>query len=570
MMQAQNNPINAGKILEYAIVAVLSFLFFAHYQFQTPYLPETDGYYHIKVAYLLREMGFFSDFKWAHYSLWREHYSDKEFLYHVYLIPFTYFKDLAFGGKIATVLMASIIFTSFYAVLRLNNVAYPWFWLLLLSMSGGFFLYRVNVPRPQGLSVVFVLWTIHFLINRKRIHLAILCFIYTYSYTAYHLPLVFALIISGYLWIFEKEIDWKTPAVVFAATLAGMLLSPFFPDNIRLFFLQNFYILYKGSGQEAILHMGGEFWPMDTRAVIKVNTAVVIPFIAAFFTAMYHPVKWGKEVKSVFLIALSLIFLTCSSKRFAEYSVPVTLLFCGFFFSPYLRKLQSWQVQYNKAMLSGALVMVILIALGVNSYNSTVGEFRSGPSGLEPAALWLKENTEEDELVYTGDWDDGPELLFFNHKNRYFVFLDPNFMYYWDPDVWRKWDALSNGRLGDQTFDILKNDFKVRYGVATSDFTGLKEIINRDNRMKIVFETQHAYVFKLDTAQTPEPAIVEFVRPALDEIKRYLMEREGLREEEALKKAARFFYFYESNGWQAGNGPMTDWRLEASRSLTWE
>jgi hypothetical protein len=315
--------------------------------------------------------------------------------------------------------------------------------------------------------------------------------------------------------------------------------------------------------------MGGEFWPMDTRAVIKVNTAVVIPFMAAFFTAIYSPVKWGREVKSIFLIALSLILLTCNSKRFAEYSVPVTMMFCAFFFSPYLKNLLIKQVNFNKAMLAGALTMFLLIALSVNSHNNTVGEFRAGPSGLEPAALWLKENTEEDELIYTGDWDDAPELFFFNHKNRYLVFLDPNFMFYWNPDIWRRWDACSNGRLGDQTFDVLKNEFKVRYGVATSDFGGLRKIIERDNRMKIVFDSPHAYVFKLDTTAGNEP-LVEFVPPSMEEVKQYLNREEHLNPREAEEKASRFIEFYQSNGWETGNGKMKDWKFEASKSLTWE
>src|ERR1043166_3192706 len=153
------------KIPEYFFVAILSFAFFAFYQFQTAYLPDTDGYYHFKLAQLIREHGFIREFKWAWFSLWREHYSDKEFLYHIYLIPFTFIKNRILGAKIATVLMASGVFTSFYAVLRLNKIRFAWFWRLLLSMTGGFFLYRVNVLRPQGLSIIYVLWAIHFLLN---------------------------------------------------------------------------------------------------------------------------------------------------------------------------------------------------------------------------------------------------------------------------------------------------------------------------------------------------------------------------------------------------------------------
>ena len=79
------------------------------------------------------------------------------------------------------------------------------------------------------------------------------------------------------------------------AIIAGMLLSPFFPNNVELFYLQNFYIPYMAGDTGLNLHMGGEFGPMDTRAVIKVNTAVLIPYVAAFFTALYSPMKWDKK-----------------------------------------------------------------------------------------------------------------------------------------------------------------------------------------------------------------------------------------------------------------------------------
>jgi len=487
------------RTIEYLAIFCLSFLFFAWYQFQTPYLPETDGYYHIKVAWLLGHSGFISNFKWAHLSIWRDHYSDKEFLYHVYLIPFTFFKDLAFGGKLATVTMGAIVFTSFYSILRLNKIRYAWFWLLLLSMSGGYFLYRVNVPRPQGLSIVFVLWSLHFLLNRKRVHLAILCFIYTYSYTAYHLPFIFAGIIYIYQLIFEKENDWKTPALVFLATLAGMLLSPFFPNNFTMFYLQNFYVLWKGAANQQLLHMGGEFWPMDTRELIGVNIAVVISMILAFFTALRAPFKVSNKTIELFLISLALILLTCLSKRFTEYSVPVTLLFCGFYFSPYLAELDWYALKKWRIPVIG-LAVITMLSMGCGSYYSTIDDYKgASPSGLEPAALWLKAHTNDNELVYTGDWDDAPELFYFNHKDRYLVFLDPNFMYYWNPRIWQIWDSLSNGKIGNRTFDVLKNTFHVRYGVATNDFFNLKNIILNDPRMKVVDQTPNAYVFSLDT-----------------------------------------------------------------------
>ena len=557
------------RALEYIAVFTTAALFFAFYQFQSQYV-DTDGYYHSKIAYVMCEQGFLSNFKWAHLSTWRAHFSDKEFLYHVYLMPFVWlFKEPMFGAKVATVMLAAGVATSFYAILRINQIKFAWLWLLLLFFSGGYFLYRVNVARPQVLSIIFVLWSIHFIINRKLIHLAVLCFLYTYSYTAYHLPVMFATGIYLYQLIFEKENDWKTPAVTLGAMLAGMLLSPFFPDNARMFFMQNVYIPWMAGGSGLNLHMGGEFGPMDTRSAVLVNTAVILSFIAAFFTALHSPVKWDRKTISIFLVSLLLILFTALSKRFAEYSVPVTLLFCAFFFSPYLEKLQMIQ-DLRKGMFIGAAGVLILIALAVNSYNSTVGEFRGlGAPSMESCAKYLLEHTEDDELVYTGDWDDAPELFYFNHKNRYLVFLDPNFMYYWNEEVWKQWDALSNGRLGDKTYNALKDDFKVRYGVATNNFQDLRRIIERDERMDIVHEGNGAFVFKLDE-NAPASPVSDFKPPALDEVIQFFIQEKNFSLKEATEKATRFYDFFEPKGWMLGADRMSDWKYEAERSVTWE
>ena len=504
------------QFIEYGLVVLASLLFFSFYQFQSAYLPGTDGYYHIKMAYVMREMGFISNFKWAHLSLWRDHFSDKEFLYHVYLIPFTYFKDLMFGAKVGTVILASLGSTSFYAILRLNKVKYSWFWFLLLFMSGSYFLYRTNVTRPQVLSIVLALWSIHFVINRKLIHLAILTFIYTFSYTAYHLPLIFACTCYGYQLLFEKKNDWKLPVITLGATLAGMLCSPFFPNNFEFFYLQNFYIPYMAKASSVNLHMGGEFGAMSTKSAVIAQATLVITFVAAFFMAMYKPKKWDSATRSLFFITLSLIWITAFSKRFTEYSVPVTLLFCAIFFKPYFEDFElKWKPLTLKKIGIGIVVIGSMLGLGYNSYFNTVDEFRGAREpGLKSAAEYLLEHTEEDELVFTADWDDAPELFFYNHKNRYLIFLDPNFMYYWDKEIWQKWSNVANGMYSDKTYDVLKNEFKIRYGVATNNFRALKTRVIMDPRMEIVHKSSSAYVFKLNEEEEIPEELEELEGPS--------------------------------------------------------
>ncbi|GIV32733.1 MAG: hypothetical protein KatS3mg031_0268 [Chitinophagales bacterium] len=101
-----------NRFCQYAVVAGMGIVFFAYYQFQSPYL-ETDGYYHSKMAYLMRESGWIQSFKWAHCSFWRDRFSDKEWLFHVYLIPFTLFPNVMTGAKIGIVLLASGVLVSF-------------------------------------------------------------------------------------------------------------------------------------------------------------------------------------------------------------------------------------------------------------------------------------------------------------------------------------------------------------------------------------------------------------------------------------------------------------------------
>lgn len=485
-----------------ALVFVTTFMLMYHYQFQSPFIPGTDGFYHIKIAYMMRVEGFLPNFRWATLSLWYQTFYDKELLYHVYLIPFTYFKDLEYGAKLATVILSASSITSFYIILRLNRIRFAEIWWLLLLFSGGYFLYRNNVPRPQVLSIILALWSIHFILNRKYIALAILCFIYTFSYTAYFLPFAFACIVSGYLLVFEGEWDWKTPTVALVSMLVAMICHPYFPNNIIYLYLQNFYVMWQASQGGGIdLRMGGEFGPMTTRKLIEVITSVILPYAAAFFVALFRPAKINKATKALFFLSLALIILTLHTKRFAEYSVPVTLLFCAFYFHHHFADLDVWEkleTSMGRTLLIGSILAVVITVLGIRSYRDVAPLFRVSESSYKGAALYLKKTVPRGEIVFTCDWDDAPALFFYNHHNRYLIFLDPNFMYFWNPQIWHKWNDLSFGHFGDRTYDIFKQDFKTKYGACTSDFWRLKNMIQRHPRMKIVYDDPHGYVFKVE------------------------------------------------------------------------
>ena len=76
-------------------------LVFALLQWSTPHLVDRDSLYHARYAQLLPERGLSREFPWTQESVWRDAFSDKEFLFHALLVPFCRGEDPAAGAKVA-------------------------------------------------------------------------------------------------------------------------------------------------------------------------------------------------------------------------------------------------------------------------------------------------------------------------------------------------------------------------------------------------------------------------------------------------------------------------------------
>ena len=135
---------------------ILLFLFIAGMaiiQFSTPNLPDNDGYYHIKMAWLMRTEGLKPAFTWLPMSILNQaDYYDHHFLYHVALIPFT-FGDLLVGAKWAAVIFSALAFLAIWYLLNRQKIPFAWLWSLALLGISEAFLYRMSISRAQSLSL---------------------------------------------------------------------------------------------------------------------------------------------------------------------------------------------------------------------------------------------------------------------------------------------------------------------------------------------------------------------------------------------------------------------------------
>ncbi|MDE2512378.1 MAG: hypothetical protein KGL74_14730 [Elusimicrobia bacterium] len=474
----------------------------AAFQYQTPFLGEEDSYYHIRFAWLLRHHGFFrAGFHWARFSLWRDGFSDGSIVFHLILMPFT-FGDLMAGGKAATLLLSAFTFSSFFAVLTLNNVRgrLYWFWVFLLG--GGFYWWRMMVLRPQILSAALLLWSVHFLLKGNKKAFGALSFLYPLSYVAAFLPQVFSVVRWAYLKLVERRDERLLVLTGLGAYALATLLHPYFPKNLRFFYVQNFYVMYLAMTRKVNLYLAGEFLPLDTRQLVGAHAVLIANLVAVFFVQLHRRKPLSERTRLMFPIALIVVLLTCGSKRFVEYSVPMTTLFCAFLsedvFAGYDEAAFTRDYGRPGLALACAWLMALGAATGAEAF-AVSGDFKNvRPPRFRELAATLAEKAPPGELIYTCDWDEPPELLFYNPQHDYPVLMDPTFMYYWNPAIWQTWFDTANARLpADEVVDALTNTFHARFGLCSSKFAALRRLIGADKRFTILAENQNGYVFQL-------------------------------------------------------------------------
>ena len=263
-------------------------LFLAFVQFSTPDLPDNDGFYHIKMAYLMRTEGLKPAFPWLPLTILNQsEFSDHHFLYHAALIPFT-FGDLRLGAKWSAVFFASLAFLSVWNLLKNARVPYAPLWALGLLAVSEAFIYRMNITRAQSLSLLVLMLGLDWLLRKKYLPLGALAFAYVWLYDAFPLLVILSLAVILSEWIIDKRLDLRPLIYIAAGTALGLVINPYFPQNI-IFVVR--HILPKLTDTTAI-SVGNEWFPYDTAQLLKNS-----PFsLAAFMSGVIALGMSGKRM----------------------------------------------------------------------------------------------------------------------------------------------------------------------------------------------------------------------------------------------------------------------------------
>lgn len=473
-------------------------------QFCVPVLLDADGYLHIRMAKFIQEHGLRYDFHWARYSVFAKNFADKDFLYHLLLIPFALLPNIFLGAKISACVFAAFLYLAFFLMLRRysHKALVPVFLIALLSSAP--FLHTLCRPRNMVLAIALCLLFIHLLIEKKHWALFIITVIYALSHISSPFLFIFSLVCESIRFISRKEFAWKNIAAVLLGLLTGFLIHPNFPNNFLIFYLNG--ILVPIFALKWGLELGAEFFPLDTREFVLGYPFIIIALflLIALGASDKNKIKFATRV----WLAIAGIFFLFSffSQRYIVHCYPVLLIAAAAYISDW------WQsanrlvgLRKNKALkicaLSGLIVSFAFIGFSTfNRFKELALAQLIYNRHYEAVANWMSQNIPAGETVFHSNWSDSQYFIGLNPQNDYFVTLDPIFMYYWNPKKYSLYRDIAFGRSSDP-YTLLKDEFDTRYGyVGKNYFSGLINQIRIDKRFEVMAEDGLGLIFRLKPA----------------------------------------------------------------------
>ncbi|MDP8230455.1 MAG: hypothetical protein P9L93_05055 [Candidatus Gorgyraea atricola] len=443
------------------------------------------------MAEFLRDLGPRYDFHWARYSTFSENFSDKDFLFHTLLVPFTGFENIFYGAKLAAALFAALLFFVFYLILRKysDRIVLPFF--LILFFFSDMFLQAISRPRPISLVILISLVAIHLVIKKRHGLLFLVALLYSLGHITSPLIIIYALIVEIVRYADKKEFCAKTLLVAFSGVALGFLIHPNVPNNFLQFYLNSILVpLY--TMKTGILELGAEFFPINTRQFLLGYPVIVIGVITLIFVGISKRPKIRFETKVFLTLGMVFFILSFICRRYLLHGYPIMLVALASYCSDSEIK--------NISKKATVFIVAGMLLLGFNSfkavrYNGLVTKIVN--THYERFGKWMKDYIPDEKLIFHANWSDSQYFIGLNPDNDYFVTLDPVYMYKWNPELYKLYRDVSFGNT-DNPYAILKNKFKIKYGyVGKNYFKGLIEQIKADSRFTILTEDNFGIIFTL-------------------------------------------------------------------------
>ena len=489
----------------FPLVLFLLFLFsMAWIQFATPDMPDNDGFYHIKLAWLMRTEGLKPDFPFLPLSILNEReFYDHHFLFHVVLIPFT-FGDLRLGAKWAAVTFAVLAFLSVWYLFHRQQVPFAGLWALGLLGISEAFLFRMSITRAQSLSLAMLALACTWLLEGKYKYLAVLGFLYVWMYDAF--PLLFAIGVLHFLAtaLTERRLEFRPLLYITIGILSGMIINPYFPSNL----IFSYHHMLPKLADATAVSVGNEWYPYDTKQLLGNSFPTLVAFASSIFALGFSDRRMDLRTTWMFFLSLLFGLMLFQARRFVEYFPPFVLIFTAFAWAPLFKPkpVSNPTVDPSRkryaSFLQRHLAVIVLVLAITTSMAGSISSARRAVRGSKPynmyenASLWLEKNTPAGSRVFQTDWDDFPRLFFYDTHNTYLIGLDPTYLQLYNAGLYNLWVDITQGKVINPS-QMIATTFGARYVHTDLDHKGFLQIAARDSGLKEVYRDNQAVVFEV-------------------------------------------------------------------------
>jgi hypothetical protein len=491
----------SSVLLPALAVLAAAVLLFAAVQWATPGIVGNDGYYHIKMAHLIRREGLKPAFEaLPHTILNSGAYYDHHLLFHLFMVPFAGVDPAVDGGaaltrgaKIATVILPALAVLAVWWLLRGQRVPYAALWAIGLFAVSEAFLYRMSMARAQSGSVIFLALALHWLLTRRYKWLAPLGFLYVWFYNAFPLLMVVTGVYVTAVFLLERRIAWPALAFPAAGILLGLIINPYFPENVV--FITGHLLPKVG---ESAVPVGNEWSPYQTWTLVE-NSGAALAAVLLGALAL----GWRKErLDLASLVGLGLVgvfgLMVFKSRRFVEYFPPFALIFLAFCSAPLVREWRAGVAERRPTYRFAIVSIAVLLLAGAHAV--TVRDARSLVADSTPADLYaeamlrIRAEAPDGVTIFQTDWDDFTRQFFYFHDARFINGLDPTFMQLHNEMLYHEWVDITRGRV-ENPGEAIREHFGAQYVFSDLKHEAFLEAAADDPVLDEIYRDEYAVVF---------------------------------------------------------------------------
>ncbi len=489
-------------------ILVGAFILFAWLR-QEPVFLDGDPFYHAKMAKLMIEwQDAIKEFLWIPGSILEQHFTDHHFLYHVLLVPFVLVVgDPLIAVRIASIFFAAVFILSFYLLLRFIPTNGPLFYTLVL-FSCPTFISRINLDKAPAVSLIVLSAGLYALLAKKWVLLAGISFLFVWLYDAWPI-----LLVASFLWCFTRIIarqlesqeyslasffnprNYAPFAWCLVGIIAGIIINPYFPDNISFFktHLISIALVTKGLA----FGIGQEWFPVEPFTFIRSNIFFSILWLCAISWVIVQVLSLTGKLSlpdsartpsasshtALFFGSFSILLflLTVKSQRMAEYFIPIGILFiaCSLrdlmnaFSWPDIRcalgQMRSKSLMALKVLGSMGIFIAVAYISSIHAaeyqqFLRVTREARIYPfHSMQRVGEYMSAHVAHNAIVVTNDWSYFPQLMYYADRQRYVWGLDPTFTYDADPEKYDLLFSIVRGEKNDTAAELLKKEFGASY-----------------------------------------------------------------------------------------------------------